>query len=181
MGLKIKGLSLVAFVAVLGYLYRDTFDPASLLDARVLVTGASTGIGAEMAYNYARAGAHLVLTARRESVLATVRSRCLELGAKNVSLVVADMGSPEARERIVEKAIIDMGGLDYLVLNHIGSTPFQMWDGDINHTRWLMEVCIPACICRKYILCLMGTCQQFQLTADSGQNEIPIGSLIIEI
>ncbi|XP_044135022.1 hydroxysteroid 11-beta-dehydrogenase 1-like protein [Bufo gargarizans] len=76
----------------------------------------------------------------RPQLTEEVRSRCLELGAKNVSLVVADMGSPEARERIVEKAIIDMGGLDYLVLNHIGSTPFQMWDGDINHTRWLMEV-----------------------------------------
>ncbi|XP_075681548.1 hydroxysteroid 11-beta-dehydrogenase 1-like protein [Rhinoderma darwinii] len=140
MGYKIKGSCLVVFVAAMAYLYRDTFDPASLADARVLVTGASTGIGAEIAYHYARAGAQLVLTARRENVLMQVRSKCLELGAKSVSLVVADMGSSEARERVVEKAISDMGGLDYLVLNHIGSTLFQMWDGDVNHTRWLMEV-----------------------------------------
>ncbi|XP_066460777.1 hydroxysteroid 11-beta-dehydrogenase 1-like protein [Eleutherodactylus coqui] len=93
-----------------------------------------------MAYHYAKAGAHLVLTARRENVLSGVRSKCLELGAKSVSLLVADMGSSAAREPVVEKAIAEMGGLDYLVLNHIGSTPFQMWNGDVNHTRWLMEV-----------------------------------------
>lgn len=140
MGLKLQGMCVVAFVALMAYLYRDTFDPASLADTRVLVTGASTGIGEEMAYHYARAGAQIVLTARRESVLMKVRSKCLELGAKSVSLVVADMGLSEAREQVVEKAIADMGGLDYLVLNHIGFTPFQMWDGDVNHTRWLMEV-----------------------------------------
>ncbi|XP_056374047.1 hydroxysteroid 11-beta-dehydrogenase 1-like protein [Hyla sarda] len=140
MGLKIKGTCLVAFVAVLGYLYRDTFDPESLANVRVLVTGASTGIGEEIAYHYARAGAQIVLTARRENILIKVRSKCLELGAKSVSLVVADMGVPEDREKVMEKTITDLGGLDYLVLNHIGYTPFQMWDGDVNHTRWLMEV-----------------------------------------
>ncbi|XP_069818453.1 hydroxysteroid 11-beta-dehydrogenase 1-like protein isoform X2 [Dendropsophus ebraccatus] len=113
---------------------------ASLANARVLVTGASTGIGEEIAYHYARAGAQIVLTARRENVLIKVRSKCLELGAKSVSYVIADMGISEAREQVVEKAVADMGGLDYLVLNHIGYTPFQMWDGDVNHTRLLMEV-----------------------------------------
>ncbi|XP_069595443.1 hydroxysteroid 11-beta-dehydrogenase 1-like protein isoform X2 [Ranitomeya imitator] len=141
MGFKKRGLCAVALVAVLGYLCRTRrYDPANLAKARVIVTGASSGIGEEMAYHYARAGAHLVLTARRENVLITVRSKCLELGAKSVSLVVADMGLSEAREEVVEKAIADMGGLDYLVLNHIGYTSFQMWDGDVNHTRWLMEV-----------------------------------------
>ncbi|KAJ7412264.1 hydroxysteroid 11-beta-dehydrogenase 1-like protein [Willisornis vidua] len=32
------------------------------------------------------------------------------------------------------------GGLDYLVLNHIGRTRFQMWTGDVEYTRWLMQV-----------------------------------------
>ncbi|XP_063770505.1 hydroxysteroid 11-beta-dehydrogenase 1-like protein isoform X2 [Pseudophryne corroboree] len=93
-----------------------------------------------MAYQYARAGANLVLTARREHALVKVRNKCLELGAKTVSLVLADMGSSEAREKVVEQAISEMGGLDHLVLNHIGTTPFEMWKGDVDHTRWLMEV-----------------------------------------
>ncbi|XP_075062653.1 hydroxysteroid 11-beta-dehydrogenase 1-like protein [Mixophyes fleayi] len=140
MGYITKAWCFVAFVAVLGYLYSDTFDPACLANTRVLVTGASAGIGEEMAYHYARAGAKLVLTARREHALVKVRSKCLELGAKTVSLVLADMSSSEAREKVAEQAISAMGGLDYLVLNHIGTSPFQMWEGDVNHTRWLMEV-----------------------------------------
>nr|DBA28351.1 TPA: hypothetical protein GDO54_008735 [Pyxicephalus adspersus] len=50
------------------------------------------------------------------------------------------MASSDAREKVMEQAITALGGLDYLVLNHIGSTPFQMWEGDVNHIRWLMEV-----------------------------------------
>lgn len=32
------------------------------------------------------------------------------------------------------------GGLDYLVLNHIGTNRFQEWTGDVEYTRWLMQV-----------------------------------------
>lgn len=32
------------------------------------------------------------------------------------------------------------GGLDYLVLNHIAANRFQMWDGDVEYTRRLMQV-----------------------------------------
>ncbi|KAM9331329.1 hydroxysteroid 11-beta-dehydrogenase 1-like protein [Gastrophryne carolinensis] len=140
MGLLMKGWCLIVLAALLGYLYRDTFDPGSLANARVLVTGASMGIGEEIAYHYARAGTHIVLTARREHALLKVKTKCLELGAKSVSLVLADMGSSDDRERVMEHALTTLGGLDYLVLNHIGSSPFQMWEGDVNHTRWLMEV-----------------------------------------
>ncbi|XP_009081649.1 PREDICTED: hydroxysteroid 11-beta-dehydrogenase 1-like protein [Acanthisitta chloris] len=38
------------------------------------------------------------------------------------------------------KDSFDPGGLDYLVLNHIGVTHFQMWTGDVEYTRWLMQV-----------------------------------------
>lgn len=44
----------------------------SLKGARVLVTGASTGIGEQIAYHYARFGAQVVITARREKVLQQV-------------------------------------------------------------------------------------------------------------
>ncbi|XP_053558841.1 hydroxysteroid 11-beta-dehydrogenase 1-like protein [Bombina bombina] len=140
MGLLAKGWGIIALVGILHYYYRDSFDPAILANAKVLVTGASTGIGEEIAYHYSRAGAELVLTARRENALQKVRKKCLELGAKKVSLVLADMGSPEAPAEVIQQAVTALGGLDYIVLNHIGWTPFEMWNGDVNHTRWLMEV-----------------------------------------
>lgn len=46
---------------------------AGLQGARVLLTGASAGIGEELAYLYARLGAHLVLTAHTEALLQKVR------------------------------------------------------------------------------------------------------------
>lgn len=48
------------------------FVSESLRGARVLVTGASTGIGEQLAYHYARFGAQIVITARREKVLQQV-------------------------------------------------------------------------------------------------------------
>ncbi|CAH2293214.1 hydroxysteroid 11-beta-dehydrogenase 1 [Pelobates cultripes] len=106
---SVKGWICVVLVGILGYLYMESFDPESIANARVLVTGASTGIGEEIAYHYAKAGAQLVITARREQALQKVKAKCLELGAKNVSLIIADMGEPVDREQILEKAVTVLG------------------------------------------------------------------------
>ncbi|XP_041861818.1 hydroxysteroid 11-beta-dehydrogenase 1-like protein [Melanotaenia boesemani] len=128
----------VAYIAVKWTTPR--FDPESLKGARVLVTGASTGIGEQMAYHYARFGAKIVITARREKVLQQVAEKCLTLGAQKALYVAADMASDSDPEKVVEFAVEKLGGLDYLVLNHIGPSPFSMWEGDVEHTRWLMKV-----------------------------------------
>lgn len=52
---------------------------------------------------------------------------------------------------------VPTGGLDYLVLNHIGISPFQMWDGDVEHTRWLMQVRIPSSSRGAQRFCFPGT------------------------
>uniref|UniRef100_A0A8C3SV03 Hydroxysteroid 11-beta-dehydrogenase 1-like protein n=1 Tax=Chelydra serpentina TaxID=8475 RepID=A0A8C3SV03_CHESE len=125
---------------LLAFFWRDTFNPDSISGARVLLTGASTGIGEQMAYHYSRFGAEIVLTARRGTLLQKVMEKCLQLGAKKVFYIQADMSSPQAPEKVVQFALQKLGGLDHLVLNHIGGTPFRMWDGDVEHTRWLMQV-----------------------------------------
>ncbi|TKS74459.1 Hydroxysteroid 11-beta-dehydrogenase 1-like protein [Collichthys lucidus] len=112
----------------------------SLRGARVVVTGASTGIGEQMAYHYARFGAQIVITARREKVLQQVAEKCLSLGAQKALYIAADMGSDSDPDKVVDFALEKLGGLDYLVLNHIGPSPFSMWDGDVEHTKWLMKV-----------------------------------------
>lgn len=117
-----------------------SFHAESLRGARVLVTGASTGIGEQMAYHYARFGAQVVITARRGNVLQQVAEKCLSLGAQKALYIAADMSSESDPDRVVEFALDKLGGLDYLVLNHIGPSPFSMWEGDVEHTRWLMKV-----------------------------------------
>ncbi|XP_054458691.1 hydroxysteroid 11-beta-dehydrogenase 1-like protein [Anoplopoma fimbria] len=130
--------TLVVFLAVRWTAPR--FDAESLRGARVLVTGASTGIGEQMAYHYARFGAQIVITARREKVLQQVAEKCLSLGAQKALYIAADMASESDPDKAVDFALENLGGLDYLVLNHIGPSPFSMWDGDVEHTRWLMKV-----------------------------------------
>ncbi|XP_021234426.1 hydroxysteroid 11-beta-dehydrogenase 1-like protein isoform X2 [Numida meleagris] len=129
-----------SLAALLAFFWTDTFQPGSLSGARVLLTGASAGIGEQMAYHYAAFGAEIVLTARREAVLQKVMEKCLTLGAKKVFYIPADMSSPSEPDKVVHFAVQKLGGLDYVVLNHIGVSPFQMWSGDVEHTRWLMQV-----------------------------------------
>lgn len=127
--------------AVIAYLWSGpTFNPETLKGAKVLVTGASTGIGEQIAYHYARLGAQIVITARRENVLKEVVKKCEDLGAQKALYIAADMGNPTDVDRVVEFAEKQLGGLDYLVLNHIGPSPYRMWDGDMDHVRWLMQV-----------------------------------------
>ncbi|PWA20942.1 hypothetical protein CCH79_00007299 [Gambusia affinis] len=116
-----------------------SFDPESLRGARVLVTGASSGIGEQMAYHYARFGAQIVITARREKVLQQVTEKCLSLGAQKALYISGDMSNESDPDKVVDFALEKLGGLDYLVLNHIGVTRFAMWDGDVDHVRWLMK------------------------------------------
>ncbi|XP_030583795.1 hydroxysteroid 11-beta-dehydrogenase 1-like protein [Archocentrus centrarchus] len=128
----------VAFLASRWTAHR--FDAESLRGAKVLVTGSSKGIGEQMAYHYARFGAKIVITGRREKALKQVAEECLSLGAQKAFYIAADMSNESDTDRVVDFALEKLGGLDYLILNHIGSSRFDMWDGDVEHTRWLMKV-----------------------------------------
>ncbi|KAM8890064.1 hydroxysteroid 11-beta-dehydrogenase 1-like protein isoform 1-T1 [Synchiropus picturatus] len=133
-------LASIAVAYLASKLAAPVFKEESLRGARVLVTGASTGIGEQMAYHYARFGAQIVITARREKVLQQVAEKCGSLGAQKAHYIAADMASDSDPDKVVEFALNSMGGIDYLVLNHIGPSPFSMWEGDVDHTRWLMKV-----------------------------------------
>ncbi|XP_036170394.1 hydroxysteroid 11-beta-dehydrogenase 1-like protein isoform X6 [Myotis myotis] len=137
--LLLTGLGALFFT----YYWADNFDPASLQGARVLLTGASAGIGEELAYHYARLGSHLVLTAHTEAFLQKVVGNCRKLGAPKVFFIAADMASREVPELVVQFALDKLGGLDYLVLNHLGAAPAGTRAHSAPGTRWLMQVLRP--------------------------------------
>jgi len=56
---------------------------------RVLILGASSGIGKEITLTYAKRGARLCIVARREEVLATVLQECRLNGCSASSIAVA--------------------------------------------------------------------------------------------
>ncbi|XP_069784170.1 hydroxysteroid 11-beta-dehydrogenase 1-like protein isoform X2 [Narcine bancroftii] len=93
-----------------------------------------------MAYHYARFGSELVITARNKTLLNQVAEKCLQLGARKVFLISADLADPEGADRVVQFALEKLGSLDYLVLNHIGYVSLLMWNGNAEQTRSLMQV-----------------------------------------
>jgi len=80
----------------------------------VWITGASSGIGEALAYRYARAGAALVLSSRREGELRRVASAC---SGVPVSIVPLDLGRPEMMVDAAERAMALAGGVDVMVHN----------------------------------------------------------------
>ncbi|XP_078661616.1 hydroxysteroid 11-beta-dehydrogenase 1-like protein [Branchiostoma floridae x Branchiostoma belcheri] len=140
------GWTLALLLAVLaGYIwYEPAFDPESLRGARVVVTGCSTGIGEQMAYHYARLGARVLITARREGRLKEVVAKMKDLGAQEAIYVAGDMGKAEDCERTIQTAKEKFGGLDYLVLNHVGtsykSKKAFLWDGDMEFLHDHVEI-----------------------------------------
>ncbi|XP_039551856.1 corticosteroid 11-beta-dehydrogenase isozyme 1-like [Passer montanus] len=122
------------------YSARDTFNPEMLRGKRVIVTGASSGIGEQMAYHLARMGSHVLLTARTRARLQNVVQRCLELGAASARFVSGTMEDTAFAQHVVREAQSSLGGLDMLILNHVGASYFGFFDGDVEHVRKLLEI-----------------------------------------
>jgi NAD(P)-dependent dehydrogenase (short-subunit alcohol dehydrogenase family) len=90
-----------------------------LEERRALVTGASRGIGAEVARSMARAGAAVALAARDGEALERVAGQITGEGGRAL-VVPTDVSDPEAVERMVAAAVDGLGGLDVAVNNAAG-------------------------------------------------------------
>jgi NAD(P)-dependent dehydrogenase (short-subunit alcohol dehydrogenase family) len=91
-------------------------DLFSLAGRTVVVTGASSGLGVEFARACARAGADLVLAARREDGLERTAALVREAGSRALA-VQADVTDPQSCQRVVEQALDHFGRIDTLVNN----------------------------------------------------------------
>ncbi|UOG50697.1 SDR family oxidoreductase [Leptospira noguchii] len=84
----------------------------------VIITGASSGIGKELARLYAQAGANVALTARRKDVLKKIVEELKSSGAKGKILFASlDVSDSDQNFKVIPKLIKELGGLDLIVLN----------------------------------------------------------------
>jgi short-subunit dehydrogenase len=111
----------------------------SLADARILLTGASSGIGRELALAFARRGARLLLSARREDLLRVLANECAQLGA-SAEFVPGDLTDPGVRAALIARATALWNGLDVLVNNAGVSAHGPFATGDEPTLRQVMEV-----------------------------------------
>lgn len=83
---------------------------------RLLITGASSGIGQCLAEQAVRAGARVVLTARSASTLAATVAELTREGHEALD-VPADVTQPSERQRLLDVVMDRFDGLDVLVNN----------------------------------------------------------------
>lgn len=85
---------------------------------RVLLTGASSGIGWYLATKLVRAGAYVVVTSRREERLRQLR---LAVGnpLRRLIALPGDVADADHRQRLIATAAEELGGID-LVINNAG-------------------------------------------------------------
>ncbi|CAH2243758.1 jg13074 [Pararge aegeria aegeria] len=85
----------------------------------VLITGASSGIGAETAWEFSKHGANLVLTGRNEDNLDMVSKKCENISPNKLQplKIIADINKEKDIEYIIETTITSFKKLDILVNN----------------------------------------------------------------
>ena len=90
--------------------------PSPLAGRRVMVTGASSGIGEATALACAERGAEVLLVARRADELRRVAVAITEAGGQ-AHCYPCDLTSGEAIDELVKVVLAEHGGVDYLVNN----------------------------------------------------------------
>lgn len=111
-----------------------------LENRRILLTGASRGVGRELALQLARRHARLLLVARSGEVLQPLVAELLSAGAKSAEALIGDVTRAEFRAEIIAKVQAEWQAIDVLV-NNAGVSAHGHFDGhDEAILRQIMEV-----------------------------------------
>lgn len=105
----------------------------------VFITGASSGLGRQMAIEFSRRGYRLALTARRLDVLKTLQSELEKQGGGRVFVAALDVTDDAAVAQVLADARVFFGSLDIVVANagighhgFIGKLPFAKVRDTVN-------------------------------------------------
>jgi len=121
----------------------------------IWITGASSGIGAELAQLYAEAGHTVFASARNQQTLAGMEVSAKTL-AGNIVALPLDVTDDEAVAEAVETMISHDGGLDLAILNAGYYEPIEFDDLNIEHFKATYEVNLMG-----VVRCLLPTLKYF--------------------
>jgi short-subunit dehydrogenase len=122
----------------------------------VLITGASRGIGAQTALQYARAGASLSLVARTQSALDASKDAILrEHPSAKVLTFPTDVRDVKRAEEVVAATVAHFGRLDILIANAGILRPMDKRALRLR-TR-IITASVVADLCRTSSICVEGS------------------------
>ncbi len=101
--------------------------------ARVIITGASSGIGRALAERLAALRCKLIVNARRAERLTQLAAEVQELGGQAVA-VAGDVTDPDTQQKIIQASVSHYDGIDVLINNAgIGAIgPFAEASGEMS-------------------------------------------------
>lgn len=110
-----------------------------LRDRKVLITGASSGIGEAAARAFAAAGAHAAIVSEREAELNAVAEAICATGGRAAAFV-ADFSKPEQVDGLIARVEQQIGPLDILVNNAGVGMSADILSTPMADMRFLFEV-----------------------------------------
>jgi len=104
---------------------------ADVTGKRVVITGASRGLGRLLAHAFSRAGASVALVARTDAALKTVTD---ELAGRSVALS-GDVTDADFNERVADVVVAEWGGVDVWICN-AGISPMVGGPRETDPAQW---------------------------------------------
>jgi len=89
----------------------------SLSNKVIWITGASSGIGEALTYEFSKRNVRLIISARRKEELERVKQNCAEASQANIEIVPLDLAQASSLKSVVETTIKLFGHVDILVNN----------------------------------------------------------------
>jgi short-subunit dehydrogenase len=111
-----------------------------LEDKVIWITGASSGIGEEMAYQLCKKGTRLIISSRRLSELERVKSNCEGKYSAEIAIVTLDQANPTLLVEKAKDAMAIHGYVDILINNGGISQRSTVLNSEMEVYRRIMEV-----------------------------------------
>lgn len=121
-----------------------------LVDQWALVTGASSGIGAEFARQLAGRGMHLVLTARRKELLDELAAELHAKHATRCEVIACDLSQQDGPPQLVAEIARRGMTIDLLVNNAGFGVVGEIEDADVERLQELVRLNISAAVALTY-------------------------------
>ncbi|MFC1525460.1 SDR family oxidoreductase [Candidatus Latescibacterota bacterium] len=141
----------------------------------VVITGASSGLGAALAVAFAREKANLALFSPEREQQQAVAGQCAAAGARALA-VIGDVTKTDDCRGLMEETVAEFGGMDYLIAN----AGISMWARfeeaeDLSIFRKLMEVnYLGALHCAYYALPHLRQSKGMIVAISSIQSKVPV-------